>query len=273
MRQAFQPGSLVRAQSPIPDHKEDHEDTSATEGQRTGTATEGRRPRSGPRSSVRANEGIWWASQRSRHDDALTKQGDALASANQLLAGVFFESGTATAVVLDVLADRYSAVHVDRRNEMYSGEAVGRSIEATQAQFGGGLRTLPDDRPRDTPTGNRRVWTARAYFELIRCERGRRFGLRSLLDSLPVTAPVERATVAEVASALTTATRWLPMDVECLTRAAALTGLLRRAGQHARLLIGVQQFPFVAHAWVMANDRVVADEPELPERLAVLLEF
>jgi len=35
--------------------------------------------------------------------------------------------------------------------------------------------------------------------------------------------------------------------------------------------IGVQNLPFVAHAWVKANDEVIADTPSLPETLSVIL--
>ena len=37
------------------------------------------------------------------------------------------------------------------------------------------------------------------------------------------------------------------------------------------LEIGVQNLPFAAHAWVKADDKVIADSKNLPETLSVIL--
>lgn len=50
-------------------------------------------------------------------------------------------------------------------------------------------------------------------------------------------------------------------QVPCLQRSAATTALLRRCGFFAQLVIGVQQCPFRAHAWVEIDGRVVNDKP------------
>lgn len=48
-------------------------------------------------------------------------------------------------------------------------------------------------------------------------------------------------------------------QVECLQRSAALVCLLRHFGTPAQLVIGAQQLPFRAHAWVEVNGIVVND--------------
>jgi hypothetical protein len=56
----------------------------------------------------------------------------------------------------------------------------------------------------------------------------------------------------------------------CLQRSAATVCLLKRFGVPAQLVIGAQQMPFKAHAWVEVDGRVVNDKPYTPEIYAVL---
>jgi hypothetical protein len=50
-------------------------------------------------------------------------------------------------------------------------------------------------------------------------------------------------------------------EVQCLQRSAALVCLLRDLGIPAQLVIGAQQLPFRAHAWVEVNREVINDNP------------
>lgn len=59
-------------------------------------------------------------------------------------------------------------------------------------------------------------------------------------------------------------------EVLCLQRAAATTRLLRRNGTPAEMVIGVQQFPFRAHAWVEVAGRVANDKRYVGEMYRVL---
>ncbi len=59
-------------------------------------------------------------------------------------------------------------------------------------------------------------------------------------------------------------------QVECLQRSAALVCLLRRFGTPAELVIGAQQLPFRAHAWVEINGIVVNDSPSSVQLYGVL---
>lgn len=59
-------------------------------------------------------------------------------------------------------------------------------------------------------------------------------------------------------------------EVLCLQRSAATTVLLRKFGIRAEMVIGAQQMPFKAHAWVEVFGRVVNDKPSVIELYAVL---
>jgi hypothetical protein len=38
------------------------------------------------------------------------------------------------------------------------------------------------------------------------------------------------------------------------------------------LVIGVQNYPFMAHAWVESNGKIIGDDSRLRENLAIILE-
>ena len=63
---------------------------------------------------------------------------------------------------------------------------------------------------------------------------------------------------------------WYPKQALCLQRSSALTCLLRRHGVPANLIIGAQQLPFRAHAWVELEGRVINDKPYMRDVYAVL---
>jgi hypothetical protein len=52
-------------------------------------------------------------------------------------------------------------------------------------------------------------------------------------------------------------------EVLCLQRSAAAVRLLRKHGIHAELVIGIQQWPFRAHAWAEIGGQVVNDKPHV----------
>ena len=56
----------------------------------------------------------------------------------------------------------------------------------------------------------------------------------------------------------------------CLQRSAATAYLLKQFGASAQLVIGAQQMPFKAHAWVEIDGRVVNDKSYVREMYAVL---
>lgn len=59
-------------------------------------------------------------------------------------------------------------------------------------------------------------------------------------------------------------------EVLCLQRSAATTCLLREYGIPAEMVIGVQQWPFRAHAWVEVEGRIANDKPYIAEIYGVM---
>lgn len=76
--------------------------------------------------------------------------------------------------------------------------------------------------------------------------------------------------VGRICYAMDMACIWYWKEALCLQRSAALTCLLKRYGVPAQMVIGAQQMPFKAHAWVEVDGRVVNDKSYTPELYAVL---
>jgi hypothetical protein len=76
--------------------------------------------------------------------------------------------------------------------------------------------------------------------------------------------------VEQICSAVDMACIWYWKEALCLQRSAATACLLKKHGVAAQMVIGAQQMPFKAHAWVEVNGRVVNDKPYTPEIYAVL---
>lgn len=105
------------------------------------------------------------------------------------------------------------------------------------------------------------LYLTRGNFEVL-YERVRRFPVRGVASPANVT---ER-----ICSAMDMACIWYWKEALCLQRSAATTILLRRHGVAAQLVIGAQQLPFKAHAWVEVDGRVVNDKPYMHEMYFVL---
>jgi hypothetical protein len=78
------------------------------------------------------------------------------------------------------------------------------------------------------------------------------------------------ASIETICMAVDTACIWYWKEVLCLQRSAAATCLLKRHGVPARMVIGAQQNPFKAHAWVEVDGQVVNDKSYMREMYAVL---
>ena len=76
--------------------------------------------------------------------------------------------------------------------------------------------------------------------------------------------------VEAICSAVDMACIWYWKEVLCLQRSAATVCLLRKYGVSAHLVIGAQQMPFKAHAWVEVDGRVVNDKHYVGEVYATL---
>lgn len=115
----------------------------------------------------------------------------------------------------------------------------------------------------------------RAYWKLMYFDRylarGNFAGLYNKVRNYPVGKHTpSAATVEKICSAMDLACIWYWKEALCLQRSAATACLLKRFGVPAQLVIGAQQMPFKAHAWVEVRGRVVNDKPYIPEIYAVL---
>jgi Transglutaminase-like superfamily len=87
----------------------------------------------------------------------------------------------------------------------------------------------------------------------------------------PIRAGVlDPAAVERICSAVDIACIWYWKEALCLQRSAATACLLKRHGVPAQMVIGAQQLPFKAHAWVEVSGRVVNDRPYTQEMYEVL---
>jgi len=115
----------------------------------------------------------------------------------------------------------------------------------------------------------------KAYLKLIHFDlclaRGNFASLYNKVRNYPVgkRTPDPRA-VERICSAIDMACIWYWKEALCLQRSAATACLLKKYGVPAQLVIGAQQIPFKAHAWVEVSGRVVNDKPYTPEMYAVL---
>ena len=118
------------------------------------------------------------------------------------------------------------------------------------------------------------VLVVRAWCELARFDLLRALSTGSTLRLRRVAAGGRKAVDTDRTSALCNAVAtaaclyWKP--VMCLQRSVCAVRLLRARGVPARLVIGYRPDPFLSHAWVEVDDRVVNDSPIYRRRMFVL---
>ena len=78
-------------------------------------------------------------------------------------------------------------------------------------------------------------------------------------------APKRRDRDRELAHAVDLACVFYFKRVLCLQRSAALVVLLRHHGYQAEMIIGAQLLPFLSHAWVEVDGRVINDKPYITQ--------
>jgi len=96
-------------------------------------------------------------------------------------------------------------------------------------------------------------------------------GLYAKVRNTPLTQKsISGHCVPRICLAVDLACIWYWKEVLCLQRSAATACLLKRYGVAAELVIGAQQMPFKAHAWVEVDRKVVNDKPYMSEMYQVL---
>ena len=81
----------------------------------------------------------------------------------------------------------------------------------------------------------------------------------------------DQDTVHESVKILNLVAFYFPFRVKCLEWSFALHTLLTKQSQKSYVKIGVQNNPFISHAWVEIENKVIADAPLLPKKLATIL--
>src|SRR6267378_76197 len=108
------------------------------------------------------------------------------------------------------------------------------------------------------------------YFDLY-LARGNFSALYDKVRSYPTGQKAASSdAIEQICSAMDMACIWYWKEALCLQRSAASACLLKRYGIPAQMVIGAQQMPFKAHAWVEVGGRVVNDKPYIPGIYAVL---
>jgi hypothetical protein len=115
----------------------------------------------------------------------------------------------------------------------------------------------------------------KAYLELVLFDlylaRGNFAALYDKVRTYPVGSPAQRRDTGErICCAVDMACIWYWKEVLCLQRSAATACLLKKYGVPAQMVIGTQNMPFKAHAWVEVEGRVVNDKSYTPEMYSVL---
>jgi hypothetical protein len=113
-----------------------------------------------------------------------------------------------------------------------------------------------------------------AYAKLIHFDlylaRGNFAALYNKVRQYPMSRKSSSFSVEQICYAVDMAGIWYWKEALCLQRSAATACLLKRHGIQAQMVIGAQQMPFKAHAWVEVDGRVVNDKPYTPELYGVL---
>jgi hypothetical protein len=108
------------------------------------------------------------------------------------------------------------------------------------------------------------------YFDLY-LARGNFAVLYGKIRGYPVTDFVPPSdAVKRICDAVDMACIWYWKEALCLQRSSATACLLKQYGVRAQMVIGAQQMPFRAHAWVEVDGQVVNDKPYTPEMYGVL---
>jgi Transglutaminase-like superfamily len=115
----------------------------------------------------------------------------------------------------------------------------------------------------------------RAYLKLLYFDfylaRNNFAALHQRVRNYPIGRPIEVPGVTqEICAAVDMASIWYWKEVLCLQRSAATACLLKRYGVPAQMVIGAQQMPLKAHAWVEVGGLVVNDKSYVREIYAVL---
>jgi Transglutaminase-like superfamily len=107
-------------------------------------------------------------------------------------------------------------------------------------------------------------------FDIISSRRGFAALCNQVRSQTVQKMPAVNVTPEQVCAAVDLACIWYWKRVLCLQRSVTAGCLLKQFGVRAEVVIGAQNAPFRAHAWVEIEGRVVNDKSYIPEDYQVL---
>ena len=125
---------------------------------------------------------------------------------------------------------------------------------------------------------NKTLLVLQALWELIRYDLvnvtlGFQRICRQVANQPVASQKSSRQTESLVCDAVSLAACFYYKPVRCLQRSVVATRLLKKSGIKSSLVIGYRPAPFLSHAWVEVDGRVVNDSSVYKERLHVLCTF
>ena len=102
---------------------------------------------------------------------------------------------------------------------------------------------------------------------------GRTYSALSALTARRASEAVTPAVLAEAVRRVSLVAAFFPGRALCLEQSVTLWTLLRRRGIDAELRLGVQPYPFGAHAWVEHRGQPVNENPEFVRTFTALPSF
>jgi transglutaminase superfamily protein len=148
-------------------------------------------------------------------------------------------------------------------------------MESTQQHEGQNYRAIALEHGRSEQLLARLLLVLEAYLSLIRFDlylaRGNFGTLHNKVRNYPTRKKISSIdSIGRICAAVDMACIWYFKEALCLQRSAVTACLLRKYGVSAHLVIGAQQMPFKAHAWVEVDGRVVNDKQYVPEMYGIL---
>jgi len=110
-------------------------------------------------------------------------------------------------------------------------------------------------------------------YDLVNATLGFQRICRQVASQRVASQKFSRQTESLVCEAVSLAACFYYKPVRCLQGSVAATRLLKKSGIKSCLVIGYRPAPFLSHAWVEVDGRVVNDSPVYKERLHVLCTF
>jgi len=115
-----------------------------------------------------------------------------------------------------------------------------------------------------------RAWYGLARYDVVNLVAGFRRISWQLGPQCATERPPDPGELTLLCDAVDLAACFYFKPVRCLHRSSVIVRLLRKLGINGRLVIGYRRTPFLAHAWVEVDGRVVGDSSAYQERLQML---